>query len=33
MNPQQTIDDVRRYCGKVLSSSSDLKTGACCPAE
>ncbi len=33
MNPQQTIDDVRRYYGKVLSSSSDLKTGACCPAE
>jgi arsenite methyltransferase len=33
MNPQQTIDDVRRYYGEVLSSSSDLKTGACCPAE
>ena len=33
MNPQQTIDDVRRYYGTVLSSSSDLKTGACCPTE
>ncbi|CAN5161752.1 methyltransferase domain-containing protein [soil metagenome] len=29
----QTIEDVRRYYGEVLSSSSDLKTGACCPAE
>lgn len=33
MNPQQTIDDVRHYYGEVLQSSSDLKTGACCPAE
>ena len=33
MNTQQTIDDVRHYYGKTLSSSSDLKTGACCPAE
>lgn len=33
MNQQQTIDDVRHYYGEVLSSSSDLKTGACCPAE
>lgn len=33
MNTQQTIDEVRHYYGKVLGSSSDLKTGACCPAE
>ena len=33
MSTQQTIDDVRRYYGTVLNSSSDLKTGACCPAE
>ncbi|MEO6103708.1 MAG: methyltransferase domain-containing protein [Pseudoxanthomonas sp.] len=33
MNTQQTIDDVRRYYGEVLSSSSDLKTGACCPTD
>ncbi len=33
MNPQQTLDDVRRYYGKVLNASTDLKTGACCPAE
>lgn len=33
MNPHQTIEDVRRYYGKILNSSSDLKTGACCPAE
>ncbi len=33
MNPQQTIDDIRHYYGEVLSSSSDLKTGACCAAE
>jgi arsenite methyltransferase len=33
MNPQQTIDDVRHYYGGVLQSSSDLKTGACCPTE
>ncbi|SDD19840.1 methyltransferase domain-containing protein [Aquimonas voraii] len=25
--------DVRRYYGKVLQTSRDLKTGACCPAE
>jgi len=30
---QRTLDDVRRYYGEVLSSSSDLKTGACCTAE
>jgi arsenite methyltransferase len=33
MNPQQTIDEVRHYYGEVLQSSSDLKTGACCPTE
>ena len=33
MTNQQTLDDVRRYYGTVLNSSSDLKTGACCPAE
>lgn len=31
--PQRTLDDVRRYYGEVLSSSSDLKTGACCTSE
>ncbi len=31
-NPN-ALDDVRRYYGKVLSSSSDLKTGACCSSE
>ncbi len=28
-----TYDDVRMYYGEVLQSSSDLKTGACCPTE
>lgn len=28
-----THDDVRHYYGEVLQSSSDLKTGACCPLE
>lgn len=28
-----TLDDVRRYYGEVLSSSNDLKTGACCTSE
>ncbi len=30
MSNQQSLDDVRRYYGEVLQSSSDLKTGACC---
>ncbi|MCB1598845.1 MAG: methyltransferase domain-containing protein [Xanthomonadales bacterium] len=33
MSIQQSLDDVRRYYGEVLQSSSDLKTGACCTAE
>jgi ubiquinone/menaquinone biosynthesis C-methylase UbiE len=33
MTDQSTIDSVRHYYGEVLQSSSDLKTGACCPAE
>jgi arsenite methyltransferase len=33
MSIQQSLDDVRRYYGEVLKSSSDLKTGACCTAE
>lgn len=33
MTDQTTIDSVRHYYGQVLQSSSDLKTGACCPAE
>lgn len=31
MSQQTTLDDVRRYYGETLKSSSDLKTGACCP--
>jgi ubiquinone/menaquinone biosynthesis C-methylase UbiE len=33
MSKRTTIDDIRHYYGEVLQSSSDLKTGACCPAE
>ena len=33
INLMTTHDDVRRYYGEVLQSSSDLKTGACCPLE
>ena len=33
MADQTTIDSIRHYYGEVLQSSSDLKTGACCPAE
>lgn len=33
MSNQQSIDDVRRYYGEVLQSSSDLKTGACCSVD
>lgn len=33
MSTQQSLDDVRRYYGEVLKSSSDLKTGACCTAD
>lgn len=33
MSTDQTLTDVRNYYGRVLQSSSDLKTGACCPAE
>ncbi len=33
MNLMTTHDDVRHYYGEVLQSSSDLKTGACCPLE
>ena len=33
MSTQQTLDDVRHYYGKVLKSSSDLKTGACCSVD
>lgn len=33
MSRDQTHADVRRYYGSVLQSSSDLKTGACCPPE
>ncbi|GAB2506815.1 methyltransferase domain-containing protein [Arenimonas alkanexedens] len=31
MSHETTLDDVRRYYGETLKSSSDLKTGACCP--
>lgn len=30
---QQTLDDVQDYYGKVLETSEDLKTSACCPLE
>lgn len=30
MSTQQSLADIRNYYGKVLQSSSDLKTGACC---
>ncbi len=30
---QQTLDDVRDYYGKVLETTEDLKTSACCPLE
>ena len=30
MSTQQSLNDIRNYYGKVLQSSSDLKTGACC---
>ena len=33
MSNEQSLADIRRYYGEVLQSSSDLKTGACCPAE
>ena len=33
MSDERSLADVRRYYGKVLQSSADLKTGACCPAE
>ena len=33
MNSTNAHDDVRQYYGAVLQSSSDLKTGACCPTE
>ena len=33
MNQASTHEDVRHYYGDVLQSSSDLKTGACCPSE
>ena len=33
MNQMTAHDDVRHYYGQVLQSSSDLKTGACCPLE
>lgn len=33
MNKATIHDDVRHYYGDVLQSTSDLKTGACCPSE
>ena len=33
MNLTTVHDEVRHYYGDVLQSSSDLKTGACCPSE
>ena len=33
MSEERSLADVRRYYGQVLRSSTDLKTGACCPAE
>lgn len=33
MSDQRSIAEVRRYYGEVLQSSTDLKTGACCPPE
>ena len=33
MNLMTAHEDVRHYYGEVLQSSSDLKTGACCPLE
>ncbi|MBA2237748.1 MAG: methyltransferase domain-containing protein [Lysobacter sp.] len=33
MNSPTAHDDIRHYYGEVLQSSSDLKTGACCPLE
>ena len=33
MTNLSTLENVRHYYGEVLQSSSDLKTGACCPAE
>jgi arsenite methyltransferase len=33
MNTLTAHDDVRHYYGDVLQSTSDLKTGACCPSE
>lgn len=33
MNRHSTLDDVRHYYGDVLQTTSDLKTGACCPTE
>lgn len=30
---QQTLDDVQDYYGKVLQTTEDLKTSACCPLE
>ena len=33
MFEEQTLDEVRAYYGKVLRTSADLKTSACCTAE
>jgi SAM-dependent methyltransferase len=33
MSDAQTLESIRAYYGKVLRSSQDLKTSACCPAE
>ncbi|HET9031741.1 MAG TPA: methyltransferase domain-containing protein [Dokdonella sp.] len=33
MNDPSIHEDVRHYYGNVLQSTSDLKTGACCPSE
>lgn len=33
MQPNSTIDSIKDYYGKVLSSSEDLKTSACCSVE
>ena len=32
-NPDRTLSSIQAYYGEVLKSSSDLKTGACCPLD